>query len=171
MDACYLESDFAVPTQLTLAIDLKDFSLSQQIPSPEGLSLARTYLPKILDLYPEYVYRVLVINTPWLLHKIWPLFKPILPQTIISKIRIQGRNKESIKKSLREAFEPEQIPAGYGGNYLGSEGEDSCAQKMPPYGPFLPDKGTHLLEQRFVKRKSPTGIVELEIPSYVVQHH
>lgn len=147
LDQHFEETGQKVSTQITAVLDMNEFSLSKQIPVNEALSLAKKYIPIILNAHPEILYRVVVINAPWLFHNIWSLFKPLFPKRVIWKIAIINSDKKKQQAKLFELFDPEQVPVALGGKYIEDDGEPYCPKRILPRGPDLPDGGKSLLKK------------------------
>ncbi|CAK9091339.1 CRAL-TRIO domain-containing protein T23G5.2 [Durusdinium trenchii] len=146
LDRHHLNTNGAVATQVTLVIDLAGFSMSHQIPVNQALPLARKFIPKLLDGFPEILGSVTVINAPWLFNSVWSIIKPFLPERLLSKISINGSNSRSYLKKIRARFDDDQIPLALGGS-LGTPEDPYLSSRIPPQGPFFPDKGEALLKR------------------------
>ncbi len=146
IDRHYEQSKGKVPTQICVVIDLEGFSLGNQIPVSEALGLARKYLPKILDGFPEVLGRVVVFNAPFLFSGVWNVFSPLFPQRVLDKISILGSSKSSWTKVLQHEVDPAQTPVAYGGTYIESDGDPYCPDRVPCHGPYLPSEGKELVD-------------------------
>jgi len=142
LDRHYIKSN--ISSQITIIFDLKDFQMSNQVPVSQALSLAKRYLGKLLDCYPEFLSRVLVINAPWLFLSIWNLFKPFFPKELVeNKIKIFGST--GVNDQILKLMPSTQVPESYGGE-LSDNGDPFLYHRIPPLGPFMEDKGISLLK-------------------------
>mmetsp|Transcript_2215 Transcript_2215/g.2944 ORF Transcript_2215/g.2944 Transcript_2215/m.2944 type:complete len:652 (+) Transcript_2215:372-2327(+) len=145
MDRLHEETKGEAPSYLTAVVDMAGFSFSNQLPLPQLIKLARSYLPKILIAYPELLQRVQIINAPRLFYTLWDAIYPLLPERVRSKFHIHGPgSKEKLFKWIETCLDKSDIPASYGGDLI-IDGDEMCLDRVPAVGPFLPDKGESLL--------------------------
>ncbi|XP_055938946.1 retinal-binding protein-like isoform X2 [Argiope bruennichi] len=77
-----------------------------------------------LDNYPEYLHTITIINAPAYFTWLFAILKPILPITVIQKIRIYGT--DGWKETLLEFIEADDLPAYLGGNKRDPDGNPFC---------------------------------------------
>lgn len=133
-----------VAPQISLVLDMEGFQLSKQLPISTALSLARRYVGKLLDGYPEILANITIINAPWLFNSLWTMFQPFFPERVLSKIWIGGSNKRACQKRIRMVYNGNQTPVAYGG-YLKEDEDLFCSSRVPCRGPYLEDEGASLL--------------------------
>ncbi|GBG25992.1 SEC14-like protein 2 [Hondaea fermentalgiana] len=146
LEAHFESSGRTIPAQISIVMDLEGFSMSKQLPVNTALSLARRYVGKLLDGYPEVLAHVTVVNAPWLFNSLWTLFQPFFPERVLNKIWIGGSNVRACQKQIRSIHGPDQTPAAYGGN-VKEDGDIYCPSRVPCQGPFLDDEGASLLSR------------------------
>jgi len=75
------------------------------------------------NYYPETVYKIFIINAPFIFKMIWTIVKPMLHPLTQAKFQILGGQSDYLPK-LKECIDDDQIP-----KYLG--GSCSCCEAVP----------------------------------------
>lgn len=68
-----------------------------------------------LQVYPELLRRIIIINPPLVFSAVFALVKPFLFQRVIDKIVVAPRGKEVSIAALQEYVSLDNLPAMYGG--------------------------------------------------------
>ena len=142
LDRLHEETNGKCPSYLTLVLDLKHFSHSNQLPLSKIVTLARKYLPIITTCYPELLQRCTIINAPVVFYSLWNVVSKLLPERVLQKIQIKGSKNNFAH--INRLIDISEIPASYGGKLI-IDGDEMCHYRIPGHGPFLEDKGASLL--------------------------
>jgi hypothetical protein len=102
----------ANPISTLCVLDLENFGLANC--TQKMMDQVKLYIKTDNVCYPETLGKMLVINAPWLINKIWAVIKGWLDPRTCQKIEIIG-GKDGIKR-LRELVSKDQLPARYGGD-------------------------------------------------------
>ncbi|CAL1279028.1 unnamed protein product [Larinioides sclopetarius] len=81
-------------------------------------------LKMVVDNYPETIRRVIIINAPIYFSWLYAAVKPVLPDTIIRKVRIFGT--DGWKDCLLQFIDAEYLPAYLGGEKADPDGNPLC---------------------------------------------
>ena len=142
LDALHEETSGAIPSYVTLVVDLQGFAINRQIPINHALPLAKLYFKIIGNAYPELLYKVVMVNAPWLFHNMWRVFRPFLPKDLLNKVTITGHKKAA--PAIQAHVNNDNIPRFLGG-HAQVDDDPFCRRRIAPYGPFDPDFGQSLL--------------------------
>lgn len=116
--------------------DMDGFSF-WQLSSVEVVSTLIEAVRMFEDNYPEILEELFVINAPSLFPMLWNIIKPLLTQRTIDKIHIFG--KEGWRELFAERWDPERLPAHWGGRLVGPDGDGRCTHLVRPGG-VVPDE-------------------------------
>lgn len=119
-----------------VVVDMEAFSF-WQLSSLDVVSALTEMIRLYEDNYPEVLQEAFVVNAPSLFPMLWNIIKPLLTQRTINKIHIFG--KEGWRKLLAERFDPDRLPAHWGGRMTGPGGDARCTHLICPAGP-VPDE-------------------------------
>jgi len=67
------------------------------------------------NYYPERMGKFYIINAPMMFSGTWTVVKRWLDPVTVSKIKIIGRNKDTVRKELLEEIPAENLPVEFGG--------------------------------------------------------
>ncbi|CAL1279019.1 unnamed protein product [Larinioides sclopetarius] len=151
----------------------KNFQLGKPIWSPiydfEELTYAKAVNMKSLqflglvvktfiDNYPEFLRTITVINAPFYFAWIYAALKPLLPSTVIQKVRIFG--SEGWKEALLENINADDLPAYLGGNKTDPDGNDFCESFIL--------RGQPVPKSYYMQNKKKSLILESNVKSLMV---
>ncbi|XP_057372015.1 SEC14-like protein 2 [Daphnia carinata] len=111
--------------QVTIILDLAGFSM-RHITFKPALDICFEMLQMNETNYPEFLRRVFVINAPKIFSILYSLSKPFMHEKTTSNVRIYGYNVEQWKAALLEDFDPQELPACYGGTLTDPDGNPNC---------------------------------------------
>ena len=100
------------PIATTCVMDLQGFGLANC--TQKMMDQVQLYIKTDNICYPETLGKMLVINAPWIMNKIWVIIKGWLDPRTVTKIEIISGREQSIKR-LHELISKEQLPQQYGG--------------------------------------------------------
>nr|XP_037281722.1 SEC14-like protein 2 isoform X2 [Rhipicephalus microplus]XP_037281723.1 SEC14-like protein 2 isoform X2 [Rhipicephalus microplus] len=86
------------------------------------------------DNYPECLEKVIVINAPSFYSILWKYARMILSDRTADKFEVYG--KDDWKKRLLEIADADSLPACWGGNMVGPNGDPRCRHKVNYGGRF-----------------------------------
>lgn len=81
--------------------------------------------------YPETLYKLLIINTPWQFSAIWPLASAFMDPRTAAKVTILGKNYQ---KDVLLFISRENVPIDYGGS-----SEEEIHSDIGPWSSSLPE--------------------------------
>ncbi|KAI9561416.1 hypothetical protein GHT06_012373 [Daphnia sinensis] len=122
--AKYIPSPTTI-SQSTVIIDMAGFSM-RHITYKPALDTAMQMLQLNEANYPEFLRRVFVINAPKIFSILYSLAKPFMHEKTRNKVRIYGHDADQWKAALLEDFDPEELPACYGGKLTDPDGNPNC---------------------------------------------
>ncbi|KAG7400160.1 Transfer protein [Phytophthora boehmeriae] len=96
--------------QTIMVRDLAGFSIARF--NPKLLKRLRPLLSTAAKCYPESMHKVLVLHTPWIFDKVWSVIKPMLQETQLSKVHMEGT---SLAQLLELAGGRDKLPKLLGG--------------------------------------------------------
>ncbi|GBN19578.1 SEC14-like protein 2 [Araneus ventricosus] len=77
-----------------------------------------------IDNFPEVIRSLVIINAPFYFSWIHTILKPVLPNTVLEKVRIYGA--DGWKEALLEEIAADDLPACYGGKRTDPDGNPLC---------------------------------------------
>ncbi|RLN64821.1 hypothetical protein BBJ29_004750 [Phytophthora kernoviae] len=96
--------------QTIMVRDLAGFSIVRF--NPKLLKRLRPLLSIATTCYPESMHKVLVLHAPWIFDKVWSAVKPMLQETQLSKVYMEGN---SLAQLLELAGGRDKLPKLLGG--------------------------------------------------------
>ncbi|KAI9561415.1 SEC14-like protein [Daphnia sinensis] len=111
--------------QCTVILDMAGFSMRHLTYKP-ALDVGFEMLQWNEANYPESLRRVFVINAPKIFSILYSLSKPFMHEKTRNKVRIYGHDADQWKAALLEEFDPEELPACYGGTLTDPDGNPNC---------------------------------------------
>ncbi len=107
------ESEFSPNSISTLAVlDLEGFGLGHL--GQNTMEQIKLYISTDNVCYPETLGKMVIINAPWLINKVWHMIQGWLDERTVAKIEIIGDSDAGIKR-LHELVQKDQLPVKYGG--------------------------------------------------------
>lgn len=103
----------------------------QDLSNKAMLETVLEYFRLFQEYYPEFWSYIFFINVPSIFEKIMLLFKPILKQTFLEKVKITS--KDSSKELLRQYIDDDVLPEFLGGNRVDSKGDPYFSEHINPY--------------------------------------
>ena len=121
-------------TQSVIIMDLNGLSLR---PDMRGMSIFKACLKIDRSYYPERLYRLFIINEPWVFKPLKAILWPFLDAVTKQKFRVLGSDYAS---ELLEIIAPDQLPVEFGGTLecKGMKWGDGCVPVWRPYEPSHP---------------------------------
>lgn len=116
-----------------LVIDFDRFSLLQ-VYSLQAMKTATDMLKTIEEHYPECLEKCISINAPHFFPIFWQLVRPFLSQRTVDKVEVFGR--EGWKERLLNIVDAASLPAIWGGDMTGPDGDPRCRHKVNYGGRF-----------------------------------
>lgn len=116
-----------------LVIDFDRFSLLQ-VYSLQAMKTVTDMLKTIEEHYPECLEKCIPINVPYFFPIFWQLVRPFLSQRTVDKVEVYGR--EGWKERLLSIVDADSLPAIWGGNMMGPDGDPQCRDKVNYGGRF-----------------------------------
>ena len=83
--------------------------------------------------YPELLRRVYVINAPKIFSVLYSMLKPFMHEKTKNKIQIFGHDSKQWRTAIQEDFDPEELPACYGGTKTDPDGNPNCITLASPF--------------------------------------
>lgn len=71
------------------------------------------------DYFPESVWKIYVVNTPFVFRACWAIIRPWIHPVTQAKVNIFGSVKEALKQMEKEGITPDQLPEWCGGTNPG----------------------------------------------------
>lgn len=71
------------------------------------------------NFFPESVWKIYVVNAPFLFRAVWTVVKPWVHPITVAKVNIFGSPKDAIKKMIENGLAPDQVPEFAGGTRRG----------------------------------------------------
>eukprot|EP00293_Proteomonas_sulcata_P008270 CAMPEP_0184307202 /NCGR_PEP_ID=MMETSP1049-20130417/16014_1 /TAXON_ID=77928 /ORGANISM="Proteomonas sulcata, Strain CCMP704" /LENGTH=265 /DNA_ID=CAMNT_0026619645 /DNA_START=3 /DNA_END=800 /DNA_ORIENTATION=+ len=83
----------------------------------------RDLLKRIFDVgthyYPETMWKIYLVNSPFLFRGIWAIVKPWLHPITVAKVNVLGSYKSSMDHMMKDGITPDQLPDWIGGSHKG----------------------------------------------------
>eukprot|EP00796_Vickermania_ingenoplastis_P013300 gene13300-9138_t len=92
-----------------------------------AVDLLTSSLKKMFQVFPDSVYRILVVNSPAVVRVAYSLVKPVLDENLQSKVRIYGPHETA--EALQKIIDKKFIPSFLGGDCTC---EGHCIQTFDP---------------------------------------
>ncbi|KAF5400553.1 hypothetical protein PHET_06194 [Paragonimus heterotremus] len=128
--------------QLTVIMDMHGLGFKHM--SPSWLSIVTESVTMLEANYPEVLGVCFVINAPPLFSRLYSFIKPLLSKATQEKIHILDSN---YRETLLRYFDPEGLPAVYGGTMVDPDGDPRCPSRICWAGPVP--------EQYFTQSRQP----------------
>ncbi|KAL3204583.1 hypothetical protein MRX96_011581 [Rhipicephalus microplus] len=124
------------------------------------------------DNYPECLEKVIVINAPSFYSILWKYARMILSDRTADKFEVYG--KDDWKKRLLEIADADSLPACWGGNMVGPNGDPRCRHKVNYGGAliiwlFKVNAGDVALGLRTLSGRSLVPVQRLKVCSHTPQ--
>ncbi|XP_075552377.1 SEC14-like protein 2 isoform X2 [Dermacentor variabilis] len=87
------------------------------------------------DLYPECVEKFIIINAPSFFPILWKFLRTLMTQRTADKFEVYGK-EDDWKERLLDIVGAEILPAHWGGNMVGPDGDPMCRHKVNYGGRF-----------------------------------
>ncbi|CAN7975179.1 unnamed protein product [Ixodes persulcatus] len=120
---------------VTVVFDYDNFHL-KQVYCWQVREILRHLTALYEKYYPEILERCLIINAPSFFPIFWKLLQPFLAENTKNKIEIFSR--ENWQPVMLQYVDPSQLPAHWGGDLVGPDGDEECTYlvgrggKVPP---------------------------------------
>ncbi|KAL1435878.1 hypothetical protein MTO96_010650 [Rhipicephalus appendiculatus] len=123
-----------------------DILHSYEIPEDEKFTATTRWLTWIVlkttaanfrvmeDNYPECLEKVIVINAPSFYSMLWKFMRTLLSERTAKKFEVYG--KDGWKERLLEIADADSLPACWGGDMVGPDGDPRCRHKVNYGGRF-----------------------------------
>uniref|UniRef100_A0A914WSV5 CRAL-TRIO domain-containing protein n=1 Tax=Plectus sambesii TaxID=2011161 RepID=A0A914WSV5_9BILA len=87
----------------------------------------------LMEQYPEWIHRMLIINVPTFMSILWKAFSPFVPDNTKTKIVLMSDNW---RKDILQYVHADHLPVRFGGNMRDENGDEWCRSKIavPPEG-------------------------------------
>ncbi|XP_057372019.1 SEC14-like protein 2 [Daphnia carinata] len=112
-------------SQATIILDMDGFSM-RHITHKPALDTVLQLLQMNEANYPEFLRRIFVINAPKVFSIMYSLAKPFMHEKTRKKVHIYSHDAEQWKAALLEDFDPQELPACYGGTLTDPDGNPYC---------------------------------------------
>ncbi|KAH6928359.1 hypothetical protein HPB50_014949 [Hyalomma asiaticum] len=125
------------PTELEthyLVIDVDNFSL-RQVYSWQAVKTITDMLQMMEDHFPECLEKCIIINAPYFFPMVWKLMKPFLTQRTTDKVEVFAK-ADLWKERLISIIDAALLPAHWGGDMVGPDGDPRCRHKVNYGGRF-----------------------------------
>ncbi|CAN7985272.1 unnamed protein product, partial [Ixodes hexagonus] len=120
----------------TVVFDFDNFSISQ-VYSFQVIEFTKLLMTLYESHYPERLQQCLIINAPIAFPIFWKFVRPFLTERTTNKIQIFSR--EGWQPVLLKLVDPSQLPAHWGGDLVGPNGDKECSHLIP-VGGEVPEK-------------------------------
>ncbi|CAN7936878.1 unnamed protein product [Ixodes hexagonus] len=120
-----------IEDSMTILFDFDRFSL-RQVYSLQAINYIRSLMSIYEGHYPETLHRAVIINAPGFFPIFWRLIRPFLTQRTANKVLIYGR--DGWQSVLLDYVDPRQLPAYWGGELHGANGDPKCSDTIRPAG-------------------------------------
>jgi len=151
--ACALHYNRPVAQTITI-MDLEGVSMGFFFNAKNKAMLKRV-ISLDQDNYPECLYKMFVINAPWMFTAAYAVFKTFFDPATLEKIKIMG---DDYLEELEKHIDPEHIPAFLGGD---CKCEGGCLHRQPGpwdhYEPTEEDRRAWVVSGDEFADASPTG--------------
>uniref|UniRef100_A0A0P5RU89 Cral/trio domain-containing protein n=1 Tax=Daphnia magna TaxID=35525 RepID=A0A0P5RU89_9CRUS len=112
-------------SQAALILDMAGFSM-RHITYKPALDTAMQMLQMNEANYPEFLRRIFVINAPKIFSILYSLAKPFMHEKTRNKVQIYSHDADQWKAALLEDFDPQELPACFGGTLTDPDGNPNC---------------------------------------------
>ncbi|XP_050026712.1 SEC14-like protein 2 isoform X1 [Dermacentor andersoni] len=116
-----------------MVIDLEKFSL-RNLYCWQAVKTLTNVLQTMENHYPECLEKCIVINAPNFFPVLWKMVRPFLTQRTTDKIEVYG--KDGWKENVLNIIDAAQLPAYWGGDMVGPDGDPRCKHKVNFGGRF-----------------------------------
>lgn len=125
-----------------LVIDVENFSI-RQVYSWEVVKTITDMLQMMEDHFPECLEKCIIINAPYFFPIMWKLIRPFLTERTTNKVEIFAK-ADAWKERLVDIVGAASLPAHWGGDMVGPDGDPRCRHKVNYGGRFEegPDRPT-----------------------------
>lgn len=128
LPACSAEKGALVDSTFSI-IDCKGFNMGLMNKKNRGFIQSATKLGQ--NYYPEIMWNMYVINTPFMFKVAFAMIKPFLDENAKSRIKLLGNKYQ---KELFKIVDPDNLPEEVGGNWTCEEHGGDCFEAQP--GPW-----------------------------------
>nr|CAH0109544.1 unnamed protein product [Daphnia galeata] len=140
--------------QSTVIFDMAGFSMRHVTFKP-ALDTAIQLVQLYEGNYPELLRRVYVINAPKIFSVLYSMLKPFMHEKTKNKIQIFGHDSKQWRTAIQEDFDPEELPACYGGTKTDPDGNPNCITLASPL--FHVNMGGEVPRSYYLNGKSSTS--------------
>lgn len=131
LPACSNSRRELVETTFSL-LNLKGFTM--RMLSKEAKELVKLSSDIAGNNYPEIMYKMMIVNAPWVFRGAWAVIKPFIDPKTAKKISIHG---ESFQKELFQYVDPDNVPSFLGGNCTCDHLENGCvSEEVGPWDEY-----------------------------------
>ncbi|XP_040071328.1 SEC14-like protein 2 [Ixodes scapularis] len=116
---------------ITVVFDFDNFGI-RQVYSHQVVEFVYLIMELYESYYPEMLEQCFVINVPSFFKIFWKFIRPFLTERTAGKIQIFSR--EGWQPVLLKCVDPSQLPAHWGGDLVGPDGDRECTHLVPAGG-------------------------------------
>ncbi|XP_070394969.1 SEC14-like protein 2 isoform X3 [Dermacentor albipictus] len=125
-----------------LVIDVENFAL-RQVYSWQAVKTITDMLKMMEDHFPECLEKCIIVNAPDFFPTMWKLIRPFLTERTTDKVEIFAK-ADAWKERLVDIVGAASLPAHWGGDMVGPDGDTRCRHMVNYGGRFEegPDRPT-----------------------------
>ncbi|VDK59344.1 unnamed protein product, partial [Anisakis simplex] len=79
--------------------------------------------------YPEWVDRMIIVNSPTFISVLWKAISPLIPERTRNKVRIVSTQEDSINE-LKKCCDMKYVPKHWGGELIDNNGDPMCRDRL-----------------------------------------
>ncbi|XP_037519816.1 SEC14-like protein 4 [Rhipicephalus sanguineus] len=118
------------------------------------------------DNYPECQEKVIVINAPSFYSMLWKFMRTLLSERTASKFEVYG--KDGWKERLLEIADADSLPACWGGDMVGPDGDPRCRHKVNYGGRFEEAESCSVFDEKDARQQTIGRRERWELPINVL---
>ncbi|KAL1435879.1 hypothetical protein MTO96_010651 [Rhipicephalus appendiculatus] len=131
------------------------------------LKTAAVLVRMLEDNYPECLEKVIVINAPSFYSILWKFARTVLSERTADKFEVYG--KDGWKKRLLQIADADSLPACWGGNMVGPDGDPRCRHKVNYGGRFEEGERCSVFDEKDARQQTIGRRERWELPINVVR--
>ncbi|KAL1435880.1 hypothetical protein MTO96_010651 [Rhipicephalus appendiculatus] len=133
----------------------------------QALKTAAVLVRMLEDNYPECLEKVIVINAPSFYSILWKFARTVLSERTADKFEVYG--KDGWKKRLLQIADADSLPACWGGNMVGPDGDPRCRHKVNYGGRFEEGERCSVFDEKDARQQTIGRRERWELPINVVR--
>lgn len=120
--------------------------------SMQALKTAAVLVRMVEDNYPECLEKVIVINAPSFYSILWKYGRPLMSERTADKFEVHG--KDGWKERLLDIADADSLPACWGGDMVGPDGDPRCRHKVNYGGRFEEPEACSVFDEKDARQQT-----------------